>query len=348
MTAAVNGLPILIIMDDCDMTALQHRFFMAPMAEITTPAFRRAVRNFSVDAVLSTEMLSAAALAGGGMHNAPMSAKHPFDDPIIYQIAGNDPAVMKEACARLSEKLPFSIDINMGCAAPDILKKGYGAALLKNTDLAKRIVTACREAAGTLLSVKMRGGFHQIDIGYLTDFVRMLRDCGVDFVTIHPRSAKMGFRRKADWSVLRKVREAANIPVIGNGDIADAGTAVRNLEEFGCDGVMIGRNAVRSPWIFALCENYRAGWGKKLEINVHSVFNAVLEGIRTMLPRELHRSRGHRFCFYFSKNAVYGHDLFTKIRKESTVEAMMAIVDDYYERNEREKMLYFNTGTGGL
>ena len=312
------------------------------MAEITTPALRKVIRSFSSGAVLASEMLSASALVRGGMHNSAMATKYPFDDPFVFQIAGNDPAVMAEACRGLSDEKPFAIDINMGCSAPDILKKGIGAALLTDSKKSADIVKACRDATRSRLSVKMRSGFDRYDREYLLDFIRMLSDCGVDYITLHPRTAKMGFRRTADWSVIRTVKENIDVTIIGNGDVTTASMAAERLREFGCDGVMIGREAVKSPWIFQLCENCIAGNHKMLEINIHEVFTIVLDSIREFLPGHLHKSRCHRFCQYYAKHTTYWHELFTKIRKESTVEAVKGIVDDYFGRNIHERIRQFS------
>ena len=318
------------------MPGLTHKFFMAPMAEITTPALRKTIREFSSSVVLSSEMLSAGALVAGGMHNRPLSDKHEFDDPIIFQIAGNDPQVMKDACDSLSKQDPYSIDINMGCSAPEILKRGFCAMLLRDREKARGIVKACRSAAKTRLSVKMRCGFETYDRAYLAGFIKMLQDEGIDFITMHPRTAKMGFRRKADWRVIREMRESVSIPIIGNGDIATHHQVVQRMNEYGCEGVMIGREAVRSPWIFALCENLLHGSDKVLEINVHRVFIKTLEWMKTYLPEHLQKSRSHRFCHYYSRNAVFSHELFTKIRQEASIDSIMAIINDYFHRNPGE------------
>jgi tRNA-dihydrouridine synthase B len=318
------------------------RFYMAPMAEVTTPALRKTLRGFSGAVVLASEMLSAPALVRGGMHNDVMAVKHPFDDPFVFQIAGSDPGIMAEACRRLSEAMPYSIDINMGCAAPDILKKGIGAMLLTDMRRAGEIVRACRKTAATKLSVKMRCGFDRYDEGYLFDFVRMLAGSGVDYITLHPRIAKMGFRRTADWRIIGAVKEATGITLIGNGDVTTASMAAERMREYGCDGVMIGREAVRSPWIFRLCEICDAGDHKVLDINIHRVCSEVLDSIGDMLPEHLHKSRCHRFCRYFVTHVTYWHELFTRIRKESTVGAIKAIVDDYFGRNGREAVRQFS------
>ncbi len=165
-------------------------FMLAPMAEITTAAFRKTVRKFSQDVVLFSEMLSAAAIVSGAAENEIWVKKYEFDDPLIYQIVGNSEKKMSEACRILSGSGCVGIDINMGCSAPDILRKGMGAGLLLDIDNSRNIVSACRRATPGKLSVKMRSGFSENNAEYLIAFVKMLEEEGVDFITLHPRFAK--------------------------------------------------------------------------------------------------------------------------------------------------------------
>ncbi|HOS40002.1 MAG TPA: tRNA-dihydrouridine synthase family protein [Spirochaetota bacterium] len=323
---------------------VMERFHMAPMAEITTPALRRAIRRYSHGAVLYSEMLSAGAIAAGSSMNREMSARHDFDDPFVFQIVGAKPAVMAAAAARLAEQGCRAIDINMGCSAPDIMKTGGGAALLADPPLAREIVRACRSAAPCGLTVKMRSGYERTDLPALLDFARMLQDEGVNAITLHGRHAKLGFRRTADWSAVRAVKERLSIPVIGNGDIDAAETAVRRLRESGCDGVMIGRAAVQAPWIFALCDALVGGGHVVRDIDIEAVFVDVLEGIRDFLEEKYHRSRGHRFCFYFCQNVHFSHELFRTIRRESAIDAMIALVRGYFARNPHERVKTVRAG----
>lgn len=321
---------------------LPARFFCAPMAEISTPALRGTIREFSGDVVLCSEMLSAGAIASRAPYNEPLLQKIERDDPFIYQIVGAQPDVMAEACAVLSARGCFSIDLNMGCAAPEILKTGAGARLLADIGAARRIVRSCRMATPVRLSVKMRAGFDSADEEHLVDFTRMLEDEGVDFITIHGRHARLGFRRSADWSLMAALKRRVNLPVIGNGDIDSPETALRRLDESGCDAVMIGRAAVQSPWIFRLCEILAGGAGGSVPVNVGGGFIRTLESIRDLLPQRLHKSRGHRFCFYYSKNAHFAHSLFTRIRRETAIDAMIGVVRDYYARNPVEERKIFH------
>lgn len=243
---------------------------------------------------------------------------------------------MADACIILSEFGGKGIDVNMGCPNHDIVKKGQGAWLLTDIGKSREIIRACRKATNGLLSVKMRTGYEKNNETYFIDFVRMLQDEGTDFITIHPRPARLGFRRTADWRLVALAKRRITIPVVGNGDIDSPENAIKQMNDSGCDGIMIGREAVKSPWIFRLTADLMSGTESQLAVDVHDIFIRTLEFIRTSLPPHLHKSRGHRFSTYFSKNARYGHDLFTRIRRESSIPAMQDAVEQYYLRNKEE------------
>lgn len=311
-------------------------FFLAPMAELTTPALRQVVKGFSPGVVLCSEMLSAGAVAADNGFNRHMQHRYHFDEPYVYQLMGSDADTMGTACARLSRTGCRAIDINMGCSAPDIVKTGSGAALLKEIDHTRNVVRQCRSNTTCLLSVKMRSGYHSSDLEYIISFARMLEEEGVDYITMHPRHAKLSFKRKADWAVTRELANTLHIPVIGNGDIVSAEQAVQHLHNSSCNAVMIGRTAVSMPWIFHSCEKILSGDRSSTIINIHQVWNRVLSDIRSFLPVHLHKSRGHRFSFYYSKNVTFAHQLFTHIRNVDNIPGMMEIIDDYFQRNPRE------------
>jgi len=291
-------------------------------------------------------MLSAGAIAAGADHNEPLVKKYDFDDPLVYQIVGANPGVMAEACAVLSEGGCLAVDINMGCPIHDIVKKGQGARLLADPPKAREIVRACRKTARTGLSVKMRTGWEDNDEARFVSFITMLEGEGVDFIAVHPRCARLGFRRTADWRLVALAKRTVSIPVIGNGDINTPQAAADRMREHGCDGVMIGREAVSSPWIFRLAAGVMNGNPMPLEINVPDIFLKVLDNMGRFLPERLHRSRSHRFCSYYTRNARYGHELFTRIRRESSLDRIRELVVDYYQRNPEEAVKHFGTTDG--
>jgi nifR3 family TIM-barrel protein len=318
------------------MYTLPGKLFLAPMAETSTPALRRIIKEFCPEAIVCSEMLSAGAIAAGAPHNEPLIMKREFDEPLIYQIVGSDPVVMSDACSVLSKTNCFAVDINMGCPNHDIVKKGQGAKLLTDIDKAAIVIRACRKATSVRLSVKMRTGYEGNDERHYLNFIRMLESEGVDFITVHPRYAKLGFSRTAEWRLVALAKRHASIPVIGNGDIDTPESAVNRMAESGCDGVMIGREAVKSPWIFRLAADLMSGRNAVLEVNLRDVCIKILGYMQEYLPERLHKSRSHRFCAYYTRNARYGHELFTKIRREGDIGLIQELVYDYYRRNSDE------------
>jgi len=207
------------------------RFFLAPMAEITTPALRKCVRGFDAETVLYSEMLSAAAVRGGAMHNEPFMMVNDNDEPFVFQLLGGDADTMAAACEILQERVCSGIDINMGCSAPDIVKKFQGSRLLSDMKTTRDIIKKCRSVCRVSLSVKMRSGFEESDEAYLIEFAKMLEGEGVDYVTLHPRHGKLSFRRNADWRLVKLLKDNLKIPVVGNGDIAAPEDAAARIVE---------------------------------------------------------------------------------------------------------------------
>jgi len=323
------------------------KFFLAPMTEITTPALRRIIKDFTRHVVLYSEMISAGALVSNSGHNKKINIKYGFDDPYIYQIVGSKPEIMAAACSMLSETGCFAIDINMGCSAPDIVKRGAGAKLLTDIDRSREIIASCRNATTCNLSVKIRTGFDENNKAQLIDIVKMLEDEGVDFISVHPRYAKLAFRRLADWRLISFIRRHVSIPVIGNGDIDSPQKALSRLRETP-EGVMIGREAVRSPWIFQLCNALLNNEKRVISIDHLEVFIRALDYITLYHPPQLHKSRSHRFCFYFSKNTTYAHNLFRAIRNAKTIDEIKKIVEDYYKRNQHERIKSLRIANGRI
>jgi len=221
---------------------------LAPMAGITDLSFRRIAKSFDVDLVTS-EMVSSEGLVRNRASTKMLLQSHAEEKPLAIQLFGSDPKVVAEAARIVADEGADIIDLNMGCPVPKVVRQGAGAALLRNPETVAMLVDAVRQAVSIPVTVKTRSGWSQSEINVL-EVARIAEDAGADAITIHPRTAKQGFSGSADWPLIARVKQAVNIPVIGNGDVTrpeDVGK-MRKLTQ--CDGVMIGRGAMGNPWIF--------------------------------------------------------------------------------------------------
>ena len=222
---------------------------LAPLAGITNLPFRLIAKNAGCGLVYS-EMISANGLIHRSQKTLQLLDTVPEEGPLAVQIFGSDPAVISEAAAMAQGAGAAILDINFGCSVKKIIKTGSGVALMKAPDAARAVLTAARKAVRIPVTIKMRSGWDPSGQQAIT-IARTAEDCGVDAIAVHPRTAVQGFRGKADWSVISRVKAAVAVPVIGNGDIVAAADAEAMLRTTGCDAVMIGRAAIGNPWIFS-------------------------------------------------------------------------------------------------
>ncbi|MBW1733935.1 MAG: tRNA dihydrouridine synthase DusB [Deltaproteobacteria bacterium] len=228
--------------------SLKNRFVMAPMAGITNQAFRLIVKRLGAGLVV-TEMVSAEGLCRGHEKTFRYLRGFPGERPLSVQIFGADPETMARAAKMAVERGADLVDINMGCPARKVVRNGSGGALLRNPEAVYGIIRAVRGNCTVPLTVKIRAGWSPEEANFM-EIAGIAEECGADALIVHPRFVKQGFSGKADWRVIREVKEGLCIPVIGNGDVFRPEAALRMREETGCDGVMIGRGAVGNPWIF--------------------------------------------------------------------------------------------------
>jgi tRNA-dihydrouridine synthase len=237
--------------------------FLAPMAELTDPPFRRLVTRIGGAGAMVSPMFTRPAARAHQSQRLQVDTGAPGAPPLFVQIAPSSPADVDDSLSRLlSLCSPAGIDINMGCAAPRILRAGAGAALVRDPAFAAQVVARARDLAGALpLTVKLRAG--DTPVGglaegsaelaacrdRLVDLARRLVDAGADGVVLHPRGTTEGFRRKAAWSLVAALARALPVPVIGSGDLETPSLAISRLASSGCGGVMLGRGALGDPWL---------------------------------------------------------------------------------------------------
>jgi nifR3 family TIM-barrel protein len=205
-----------------------------------------------------SEMVSANGLVYGAPKTRRLMDSVPEEKPLAIQIFGSEPTMMADAAQIAAAAGADIVDINFGCAVKKIVKTGAGAALMRAPDQAAALLRAVRDAIQIPLTIKIRSGWDRSGDQALT-LLRIAEESGVDALAVHPRSASQGFRGRADWSLIRRIRAATKLPVIGNGDVECAADAMRMLAETDCDAVMIGRAAIGNPFIFSEIQDTLAG-----------------------------------------------------------------------------------------
>ena len=249
---------------------------LAPMAGVTDLPFRLLCKEQGAGLVCM-EMVSAKAIYYNNKNTEALLEIDTREKPVSLQLFGSDPEIMAAMAHRIEDR-PFDIlDINMGCPVPKVVNNGEGSALLKNPELVRKIVTAVVKAVDKPVTVKIRRGFDEDSVNAV-EIAKIIEDCGAAAVAVHGRTREQYYSGKADWDIIRQVKEAVSIPVIGNGDVTSPETAVALMEQTGCDGIMIGRAVRGNPWLFSEILHY-------LETGEH-IARPTMEEVGEMILRQ--------------------------------------------------------------
>ena len=232
---------------------LKNNVIMAPMAGVTDTAYRVLLEEMGVGLV-STEMVSAKGIFYNNKNNKLILQTAENEHPIAVQLFGSDPMIMTSMAERIAEDYDI-IDVNMGCPVPKIVNNGEGSALMKDPDKAFQILEMMSRVLKKPVTVKFRKGFDDKHINAV-EFAKMAEQAGVASITVHGRTRQQMYAGKADWDIIRQVKEAVSIPVFGNGDIFTPEDAKSMMDETGCDGVAIARGAKGNPWLIKRTIHY--------------------------------------------------------------------------------------------
>jgi tRNA-dihydrouridine synthase B len=312
------------------MVALSHR------------ALRELILEFGGLDYAYTEMASAGTLVSGSPYEDCYLDAGPDPTKVVYQLYTTKSERLPEALAMLRERQPaepgagvsgaggvYGADINFGCAAPQITRAGGGAAWMREPEKAFTLVASARSAWDRRLSAKLRIG-QEDDYEALADFVRGIAQAGVEYVTLHPRLEAQKFRRQGRWDYVARLAEEMPIPVIGNGDIRTWTDYRRRMAEAKPAGIMIGREAARRPWIFALIRGKEKDEAFSLEVDLREVAFRMLELIETRLVEDFRLTRAQRFFAYYTDNFSYAHYIKWKLVNAPDLDTMRRELDGYF------------------
>ena len=321
--------------------SLKSNLVLAPLSGISDYPFRRIAKEHGCSLVV-TEMVSAEGLLRKGESFLKIGED---EHPVTVQLFGSNAEVLGEA-AQMAESMGADmIDINMGCPAKQVVEAGAGVDLMRFSEKVEKILTTVRREVKCPLSIKIRSGWDGEHINAV-EISKIAEDHGADAISIHPRTKVQGFHGRADWSLIREVKNAIHVPVIGNGDVTTQFLAKRMLEETGCDGVMIGRGALGNPWIFdfknsELLEKERAIPSsleeRKKMIHHHFLLTQAHYGekgaVRKIRKHVYWYTKGLPCCAFF-------HSKLTGLKeKEALFEAIHSYFDFVHRRNECQSFM---------
>ncbi len=260
---------------------MENPLVLGPMAGVTDLPFRLLCKEKGCG-LLYTEMVSAKALYYKNKNTEPLLATDKKEQPLAVQLFGSEPELMAEMAKTLEDKGYQFIDINMGCPVPKIVNNHEGSALMKDPLLVGKIIESMSKAVNLPVTVKFRKGFNDESVNAV-EIAKIAQESGAAAVAVHGRTREQFYSGKADWDIIRQVKEAVTIPVIGNGDVCDVDSYIRIKEETGCDGVMIGRAAKGNPWVFEQIAHYIKTGEKIAKPELSEVIDMMLRHAQMMV-----------------------------------------------------------------
>lgn len=316
---------------------LSNNIILAPMAGITDLTFRTICKEFGVGLV-TTEMVSAKGLYYKDKKTEDLMKTNEHDRPVALQIFGNDPAIMAYVVENIINDMNNIdiIDINMGCPAPKIVKNGDGSALMKNPSLAGEIVKRVKKVSKKPLTVKFRSGWDSNSINAV-EFAKIIEANGADAITVHGRHREQFYSGKADYNIIKSVKENVKIPVIGNGDVFSVEDAKRLVESTNCDGIMVARGVLGNPWLIQNLVNAFSSNSNSNEIIEPSPIQRVdmlKKHIRLLskeLPEKLTVLEMRKHASWYIKGLKNSAEIRCRINTIDSLELLCEVLDKYVE-----------------
>jgi len=311
---------------------IKNKVVLAPMAGISNSAFRTIVKEMGCGLVVA-EMVSDKAIYYGSTKTIDMLYMTDFERPISQQIFGSDKESFVEAAKYIETNMkPDIIDINMGCPVPKVAQRAQaGSALLKNPEKVYEIVKAVVESVSIPVTVKIRSGWDHNSINAV-QIAQICEKAGASAIAVHGRTRSQGYSGKADWSIIKKVKEAVNIPVIGNGDIKVPEDAKRMLDETNCDAVMIGRGVLGNPWLIEDTIKYLENGTLPKERSKEEKIEMIKKHLNYLLkikPEKVAIQEMRTHTAHYLKGLPQTSETKNKIFKANTKEEFIKILDDY-------------------
>lgn len=313
---------------------IDNQVVLAPMAGICDSAFRRIAKSMGCG-LISTEMVSDKAIVYENTRTKEMLYMTKFERPIAQQIFGAEVESFEIASKYICENMnPDIIDINMGCPVPKVaIRSQAGSALLKNPQKIGEIVEAVVKSIDVPVTCKIRSGWDNSSINAL-EVAGIIEDAGASAITVHPRTRQQRYSENANWSIIKQVKEALSIPVIGNGDIKTCYDAQKMIDETGCDAIMVGRGALGNPWLIRQCIEYLDKGIEPENITIDEKLDMIrkhAELISEIMPEKvaMHKMRTHNA--YYLKNQWRNSEIKPKIFKINTKEELFDLLNEYIE-----------------
>ena len=313
---------------------IDNQVALAPMAGICDSAFRRIAKSMGCG-LLSSEMVSDKALMYNNWKTQSMLYMTDAERPISQQIFGSGAESFKIAAAYIEENMkPDIIDINMGCPVTKVAVKAHaGSALLKDPDKIRDIVSAVVDTVDLPVTAKIRSGWNNKCINAV-EIAKIVEDCGASAITVHPRTREERYGIRANWSIIKEVKENVSIPVIGNGDIFTCYDAKRMIDETGCDAIMIGRGVLGNPWLIKQCIDYLDEGIEPERVTLEERIEMIkrhAELLSDIRPEKvaMHKMRTH--AAYYLKGRYRSAEIKPRLFKMNTKEELFDLLDEYVD-----------------